>query len=127
MKSMERKICTKCQREKQISEFGKIKAGKHGVAGICKKCKNSYSIEWKAKKRSINIPKLLEYLGGEYKCNRCSYTHDTHYPFDWHHIDPREKEHSPMDLLYRDWDILKKELDKCEFICACCHRIEHNE
>lgn len=37
------KICTKCNIEKELSEFGKQKAGKYGVDSRCKICVKEYS------------------------------------------------------------------------------------
>lgn len=40
------KICTKCEIEKNLSEFHKRKDGKFGVRSICKKCLNISSSEY---------------------------------------------------------------------------------
>ena len=45
---------------------------------------------------------------------------------DWHYLDPNEKVNSISEMV-RDrvsMDKLQAELDKCELICANCHRIE---
>jgi len=36
------KICTKCKKEKPLSEFNKQEGGKYGVRGQCKKCFHKY-------------------------------------------------------------------------------------
>jgi hypothetical protein len=38
---METKVCTKCNVEKNICEFGKLKSSKDGYRYFCKKCRNS--------------------------------------------------------------------------------------
>ena len=42
MSNIQTKKCSKCNKEKYISEFYKIKRGKYGVRSICKLCSNSY-------------------------------------------------------------------------------------
>jgi hypothetical protein len=37
------KICTICQQEKPITDFYKLKSGKHGVTGMCKRCFCDYT------------------------------------------------------------------------------------
>ena len=58
------------------------------------------------------------------KCNICSQTvHPA--AFDFHHINPNEKEKSIKDLLNCSWSRLKVELAKCVLLCANCHREYH--
>jgi len=67
--------------------------------------------------------KAIEYLGG--KCNRCGY--DKHpSALEFHHKNPAEKEFTIGNVANRAWDIIIKELDKCELICSNCHNIEHS-
>lgn len=67
----------------------------------------------------------VEYLGG--KCNRCGWSGDIS-GFDFHHKDPNEKDFAPTagSLANRSWSLVKTELDKCELLCALCHRLEHS-
>jgi hypothetical protein len=37
------KTCTKCEKEKPLSDFSKKKQGKHGVSSICKLCLNQHN------------------------------------------------------------------------------------
>jgi len=62
------------------------------------------------------------YKGG--KCQRCRATvHDA--AFDFHHVGG-EKDDNISTLLRRaSWDVLVVELDKCELLCANCHRTHH--
>jgi hypothetical protein len=77
----------------------------------------------KEKKRRNKI-RAIEYLGG--KCHVCN----NHFPdrpevFDFHHIDPSEKERKAAEMLANSWTIIQKELDKCVLLCGNCHRTEH--
>jgi hypothetical protein len=85
---------------------------------LCGTC-NTNLRRYRVKKQSV------EYLGGE--CNRCGWVgHLSGY--DFHHQDPTEKDFSPSarELANKSWEIAKKELDKCELLCALCHRKEHS-
>ena len=61
------------------------------------------------------------YKGG--KCEICGYSDDIG-TFQFHHINPIEKDFKISDSLY-SWEKLKKELDKCVMLCANCHSKEH--
>ncbi len=67
----------------------------------------------------------VEYLGC--KCERCGWSGDLS-GFDFHHKHPTEKDFNPsaVELANKSWSAAKIELDKCELLCAICHRIEHS-
>jgi len=69
--------------------------------------------------------KAVDYKGC--KCNRCNWTGDIS-GFDFHHSDPKEKEFeiSAKIIASMSWDKVIIELDKCELLCALCHRLEHS-
>ena len=46
--------------------------------------------------------------------------------FVFHHRDPTEKEVKPSSLMYGSWDKIMVELDKCDLLCANCHRSIHS-
>lgn len=64
--------------------------------------------------------KAVEYLGG--KCQRCEY--DTCIEaLEFHHRDPSTKEFGISSGGHtRSWERVQKELDKCDLLCANCHR-----
>ena len=64
----------------------------------------------------------IEYLGG--KCADCGGVFPRE-AFDFHHLDPKQKEFQLSDLLVGKWENAKKELDKCVLLCANDHRIRH--
>jgi hypothetical protein len=118
---MERKICNTCHVEKSIDEFYSKPDRKNGASN-CKDCFNAYCIErWK--KIKINA---IKYKGGE--CVDCKVPYPQ-YPaavFEFHHLDPDEKDVNFTKLRLRSWEKITKELDKCVLLCANCHRIRHN-
>lgn len=68
---------------------------------------------------------LIDQRGG--KCEQCGYNKNIA-GFDFHHKDPNEKE-SKLDMRHlsnskMDW--ILKEFDKCEVLCANCHRETHS-
>ena len=69
--------------------------------------------------------KLIEMRGG--CCERCGYDRNLA-AFDFHHKDGTIKE-SKLDiriLSNRTWKFIMSEFEKCEVLCANCHREEHN-
>lgn len=77
-------------------------------------------------KRKIYIKyQLIQYKGG--KCQKCGYdkTYFTR-AFTFHHRDPTLKE---FDIArgYSDFNLLKKEVDKCDLLCMRCHMEVHDE
>ena len=73
-------------------------------------------------KRQHFVLEEMQRRGG--KCAKCGFSDIR--ALDWHHLDPNEKVNSISEMI-RDrvsMDKLQAELDKCELICANCHRIE---
>jgi hypothetical protein len=66
----------------------------------------------------------VDYLGG--KCNRCDYDKCID-ALDFHHTDPTQKDFNISENGHcRSWESVEKELNKCELLCANCHREEHS-
>lgn len=64
----------------------------------------------------------VAYKGG--KCELCGYSKCPS-AFDFHHVDPREKDFSISDRM-TTFEAIRKELDKCVLLCATCHREVHD-
>ena len=130
-----KKYCPEC---KQILD--KTSFTEKGTA--CKECSNKKArayyekvkkdAQWirnrnaKAKKDGLEKKlKAIKYMGGV--CQDCKKS----YPppvFDFHHLDPSEKELNLGDIMRRkDFSTIEKELSKCVLLCANCHRIRHFE
>jgi hypothetical protein len=91
----------------------------------CKKCVKNICGTCNTNLRRFRVKqKAVEYLGG--KCNRCGWSGHIS-GFDFHHIEPNKKDFNPSGskLANKSWLVAKKELDKCELLCALCHREEH--
>lgn len=86
----------------------------------CRKC----MVEAVQRRRRKMKQMSVDYLGG--KCNRCGYNKCID-ALDFHHINPKEKDFNFSENGHcRSWERVKKELDKCELLCANCHREEHS-
>lgn len=85
---------------------------------LCNTC-NTNLRRYRVKKLAVN------YLGG--KCKKCNWVGDLS-GYDFHHLDPTKKDFSPnaANLANKSWDVVKLELDKCDLLCAICHRLEHS-
>ena len=67
--------------------------------------------------------KAVAYLGGS--CIKCGYSKCIA-ALEFHHRDPSKKDFQIGSKgVYRRLESLKPELDKCDLLCANCHRIFH--
>ena len=117
---MDKKICTICNVEKLITDFYRQGDRKNG-SSMCKKCFNKYcSDRWVDKKIDA-----INYKGNS--CVDCNVSYPT-YPyviFDFHHLDPSDKDVDWSKLRLRSWNKIVEELDKCILLCSNCHRMRH--
>lgn len=62
----------------------------------------------------------VRYKGGE--CVKCGYNKCIG-ALEFHHVDRTQKDFNISHKGYtRSWEKVKEELDKCELVCANCHR-----
>jgi len=66
---------------------------------------------------------LINKRGGA--CEKCGYNKSIG-ALDFHHRDPSQKEFA-ISSVHRGFDKMEKETDKCDLICANCHREIHWE
>lgn len=78
---------------------------------ICSKCRSK-------KIRNEHKKQAVIYLGG--KCGLCNYNKCISV-LSFHHKDPTTKAFTLSWNWSKPWEILKKELDKCQLVCANCH------
>ena len=115
-KTNSNKECYRCKTLLPIEEFYSCK-GK--PTSYCKLC-NLKDIH----KRSLLFKQeCVDYKGG--KCIECGYNNHI-CALDFHHRDPDKKDFAISSIRSRVLsDEVKKELDKCDILCAICHRIKH--
>lgn len=73
--------------------------------------------------RNREFIKSLKEETGCFKCGEKDYR-----VLQFHHVDPSLKESGISELLQRDYSLtaIKKEIEKCEVVCANCHLKIHN-
>lgn len=97
---------------------GKQKYRYVGGSLLCRKCKkdNKYLVNDKEK--------AVHYLGK--KCIDCGLENDCFDIYDIHHRDPKTKKYDISKMLkHKPWNTIQTELNKCDLLCAICHRKRH--
>lgn len=139
----ETKVCRKCNEKKDIKKFrrlhpkrlasGEYKSYRSNSCNICTNRETNarrtpeQQEAWLKTKREGRRQRKIEaiaYKGG--KCTVCKGEFHTA-AFDFHHRNPEEKKIDPGLLMQCRDEVLYKELDKCDLLCANCHRILHYE
>ena len=119
---MDIKSCTQCNTKKPRTEFYKLSGSKYKESwdcrdSMCIPCRTIYSTQ---RRRNVKI-KAVKYLGGKcFDCNVESYPEI----YDFHHRDPSKKDFS-ISKNSKTFESIRAELNKCDLLCANCHRIRH--
>lgn len=83
---------------------------------------------WRAEKakakRQSRLLEAIQLLGGE--CSDCSTEYDP-CQYDFHHLDPKEKEFTIGENMLVGKVRFFNEISKCVLLCANCHRLRHKE
>ena len=110
------RYCQHCQTYKKVEEF---KYKKRNIRH-CKQCVRDQQVK---RTRQFKLD-CIDYKGG--KCQKCGYK-KCQAAIEFHHRIPEQKDFSINTNLNRRNidDRIKKELDKCDILCANCHREEH--
>jgi len=116
------KRCPRCTEELPEEAFGRRK-GSHRNGRLmpyCKRCTAQEGIERQRRLKQL----CVTYKGGQ--CCRCGYSKSLA-ALDFHHRDPTQKDFSISRYGLTSWSAqLQSELDKCELLCANCHREAHD-
>lgn len=136
---METKTCTKCKKDKPLSEYYKKSQTKDGLMHTCKSCDKDYRKTtnrwglWARENREhceqlkaqhiASRQRLVEEIKADRECADCQNC----FPpvcMDFDHV-RGEKRLSISEMVrtgYSEKSILE-EIDKCDLVCANCHRI----
>ena len=120
--------CLQCKKEYEF--YGQKRP-------ICRSCKQSYDREYhrcrseqkkkdKVRKQRNRIKDLLRWVGEIKKKAGCTDCGITDYRvLDFDHLPEYFKNANVSDLARqgRSKDVIQKEINKCEVVCANCHRI----
>ena len=101
--------CTKCSRE---FWYARSKGHRRTVCNSCNVKKSRHSLKDMA----------VAYKGG--RCVLCAYD-KCQGALEFHHKDPEHKDFRISDGVGRKWSAIIVEIDKCELVCANCHREIH--
>jgi hypothetical protein len=88
----------------------------------CKKCQNPKTYPKVKEWRKNTKLKLIEGFGSV--CSCCGLI-DSPLVYDFHHLDPNEKDFS-LSSKVKSWDVIVNEANKCIMICSHCHRKIHS-
>lgn len=129
-----KKICSSCKRSLPESAFGAY-AWKNKGSPCCKECKAAYNQRWyldnKVKhmadverNRAVYIKRFQSWLTAEKSkpCMDCG----GNFPIvcmDFDHREGEEKLYSVAHMRAHSVDALIAEIQKCDLVCANCHRI----
>lgn len=128
------KTCSKCKKDKPLTEFHKNRSRPDGHQGQCKPCKAEVQKQWyeknkarhvqnvqENKKRTIreNVERLQE-MG--LSCHDCG--EDEWILLDFDHDDrlTKTKEVSRFIAQGYSWARIEEEIKKCTVRCVSCHR-----
>lgn len=127
-------VCKVCQRLRdkdryiQARESGKIREYKDRNREKIREYNIAYQRKYRSSgRKQARKLEMCEYKGC--KCVMCGLiaTEVTISAFDFHHLDPSEKEYTPSDMVNMRWERIVDELDKCVLLCSNCHRIIHSD
>jgi len=76
----------------------------------------------KRRRKNVRL-KAIEHLGG--RCNRCGYDRCVD-ALEIHHLDSSKKDFGISSRGHsRSWKRVLEEIEKCQLLCANCHREVH--
>lgn len=111
---VEHKLCPQCKLFKPTAiDFYSYSAG------ACKSCATQMVI----RRRQSNKMRAVAYKGGH--CLDCGGVFQA-CVYDFHHIDPTQKDFTIGCEDGASWARIKVELDKCVLLCSNCHRVRHS-
>lgn len=115
-----KKFCKKCHKDKPTTEFYCDSKSSDGLQHVCKLCDNKRRAERNAARKI----EAINYKGG--CCFRCNWNEYAG-ALEFHHRDPTKKDIDWKKIRKYKFSNIKKELDKCDLLCANCHRVVHHE
>lgn len=128
------KICSVCKENKSFNDFTRKKTTKDGYNAACKSCtrfrskkhyleNKTYYVK-KARKHNRKMEKENKEKIKKLKetpCADCGIQYP-YYVMDFDHLKDKEWNVSRGVNNGKTWTALCKEIEKCEIVCANCHR-----
>jgi len=125
------KYCAKCDSEKTLDEFGSNKSSSDGKQRYCKLCQRAHvrkhyenNKQYYKDKSKVTSSKYRELVLSlkDVPCLDCGNRYPS-YVMEFDHRDPKEKSFCLATGHNKSLDKLLAEVDKCDVVCANCHRI----
>lgn len=134
------KQCSKCKEWKKKSCFTKNKSKQDGLNHNCRECQRAYNRQHyqdnkqqyldKARRNDKKTREEIDKITSEIKAKGCTDCKQVFHPvaMDFDHV-RGEKVLSISEMRQRGWSLTKirKEIAKCEVVCAVCHRIRTHQ
>lgn len=128
--------CSKCLKEKELSEFNWKNKAKKKKAVWCKKCHQKYKHQHYLNNKKYYKEKKIKYVKennrrvNELKNKSCEDCHAKYPSFvmDFHHKNEKEKEDNISKMIKNgvSFEKILEEIKKCILVCANCHRLRTN-
>ena len=131
---METKYCRCCENDLTIDEFNKNKTKSDGLQVNCKTCQNKRQSNWyqnnkekhrltvkeyKATTKIEIYEKIRDYLL-EHPCVKCG--EDDLIVLEFDHLGDKIENISDMVSQGTNWNKIYAEIQKCQVLCANCHK-----
>lgn len=122
-------VCSKCEKNKPVSNFHRRLDGYQYICKACKKPvdaavyeKNRPSNRRRAYPRKPDIERLRTYKESN-PCADCG--HKFHFAaMDFDHLPGTVKLGGVGSLVQKEsWAVVEREIAKCELVCSNCHRV----
>lgn len=136
MQSMKLRACRTCKEIKPLLEYGVRMASKDGLMTECKACNvakqkiqysgnKKYYLDRNRELRARNREMYRAAKEGK-PCAHCGGV----FPqvcMDFDHREPEGKRLCVAQMLGFSWSVIQEEINKCDLLCANCHRIKTYE
>jgi hypothetical protein len=131
------KECTICRVNKPVTDYYSNRGKPDNLSNMCKPCARAYMKEYYKKtpklkrirseaerKLFAETKKFIDTVKASGGCIYCGESEPC--CLDFHHKDSKEKEYEISQLVHRkSLTKLKIEMEKCDIVCANCHRKLH--
>jgi len=118
------KRCPKCRCDNLTANDFYTRRKKVGIGNLSPWCKECSKRDGTVRQRKFK-EKCVKYKGGA--CCRCGYS-KCFGALEFHHRDPAQKDFSLSRVRNHKWTKdLQRELNKCDLLCANCHRETHEK
>jgi hypothetical protein len=124
------KTCGRCNAELPLTEFARYGSGHQSY---CRACKKAYDAEWyqqnrekrrgKVKADRVAMAAWLDSLKEGRECADCGVAYPS-YVMEWDHLPGARKTFVMADVRRSRFSRgrILREVEKCELVCANCHR-----